>query len=432
LRAGVRSEHEALLHVSHLRRLDNCLVHRYRSRYRSRYHIASPANQSDTVPQSPVRAEATPSVPRERQHRVTIKEIAQMTGVSAQTVSRVINNRPDVSPETRRAVEAVIEEHGFQPSAVARSLVQRRSQMLGVIAAGLKYFGVAQTVNGIAEAAEAAGYSIILKELGSFDLPDISPVVDFFVAHRVEGIIFAPPQMGANITHLQESLPRSTPPVVFLKAEPSPSYPTIGIDNIAAARMATEHLVRLGRTRVAHLGGPLEWREARDRRDGWLAALTDAGLRPGPVATGDWTSASGAAAFEQMLEMDPAVDALFAASDQMALGALHVANARGMRIPEQLAVVGFDGLPESAQFTPSLTTVRQPLTELGATAVRELIEVINAEAASPAGYHLLPVQLVIGESAPVPAVPAAPADPAGGAKPAGRRGSSGSKTPARS
>ena len=147
-----------------------------------------------------------------------------MTGVSTQTVSRVINNRPDVSPETRRAVEAAIAEHGFQPSAVARSLVQRRSQMLGVIVAGLKYFGVAQTVNGMAEATEAAGYSIILKELGSFDLPDIVPVVEFFVAHRVEGIIFAPPQMGANIRHLQEQLPPSTPPVIFLKAEPSERF----------------------------------------------------------------------------------------------------------------------------------------------------------------------------------------------------------------
>jgi LacI family transcriptional regulator len=346
-----------------------------------------------------------------RQHRVTIKEIAQMTGVSAQTVSRVINNRPDVSPETRAAVEAAIEEQGFQPSAVARSLVQRRSQMIGVIAAGLKYFGVAQTVNGIAEAAEAAGYSVILKELASFDLDDISPVVDFFVAHRVEGIIFAPPQMGANIQHVQESLPRFTPPVVFLKAEPSPAYPTISIDNTAAARIATEHLLALGRTRIGHLAGPLEWREARDRRDGWLAAVAAAGLRPGPMATGDWTSASGAAAFEQIIEMDPEIDALFAASDQMALGALHVANARGLRIPESLAVVGFDGLAEAAQFTPSLTTVRQPLTELGGTAVRELIAAISAEHPVPAQYLVLPTTLVIGQSAPMPVSRPAPGTP---------------------
>ena len=145
-----------------------------------------------------------------------------MTGVSTQTVSRVINNRPDVSPETRRAVEAAIEEHGFQPSAVARSLVQRRSLMIGVIAAGLKYFGVAQTVNGITEAAEAAGYSIILKELAqlrraghrSRSSTSSSPTGS-------RGSSSRRPRWAPTSAHLQEQLPRSAPPVVFLKAEPS-------------------------------------------------------------------------------------------------------------------------------------------------------------------------------------------------------------------
>jgi DNA-binding LacI/PurR family transcriptional regulator len=385
---------------------DSAAGDRYRSRYRSRYHIdATPFPVRNVT--RPARIESR--VPR--QHRVTIKEIARMTGVSTQTVSRVINNRPDVSPETRRSVEAAIAEHGFQPSAVARSLVQRRSQMLGVIAAGLRYFGVAQTVNGVAEAAEAAGYSIILKELASFDVPDIAPVVDYFVAHRVEGIIFAPPQMGANIRRLQEHLPRSAPPVVFLKAEPSSEYTTIGIDNEAAARQATRHLASLGRRRIAHISGPLEWREARDRRDGWLAALAEAGLEPGSVAAGDWTSASGASAFARILDEDPAVDGLFAASDQMALGALHVANQRGIRIPEQLAVVGFDGLPEAAEFTPSLTTVYQPLREMGRLAVTELLAVVQADVAPPAHSVWMPTEFIPGESAPLPSSPDGVAEP---------------------
>ncbi len=337
-----------------------------------------------------------------------------MTGVSTQTVSRVINNRPDVSPETRRAVEATIAEHGFQPSAVARSLVQRRSQMLGVIVAGLKYFGVAQTVNGMAEATEAAGYSIILKELASFDAPDIVPVVEFFVAHRVEGIIFAPPQMGANIRHLQEQLPRGIPPVIFLKAEPSDRFTSIGIDNVDAARTATRHLLALGRRRVAHLAGPLEWREARDRRDGWLLALEEAGLEPGPMAVaGDWSSAGGATAFSQILDQDPDVDALFAASDQVALGALHVANARGIRIPDQLAVVGFDGIPETGQFTPSLTTMYQPLTEIGRMAVQELVASLNADHPQVARTIMIPTELRLGDSAPLPSASPASGDPAG-------------------
>jgi DNA-binding LacI/PurR family transcriptional regulator len=349
-----------------------------------------------------------------RHHRVTIKEIARMTGVSTQTVSRVINKRPDVSPQTRAAIEAAIARHGFQPSAVARSLVQQRSQMLGVIAAGLGYFGVAQTLNGIAEEAEASGYSIILKELASFDVPDIVPVVEVLLAHRVEGIIFAPPELGTNLRNVQAQLPPASPPVVFLKASAADQYMTVSIDNVLGGRQAAEHLISLGRTRIAHLSGPLEWREARDRRDGWLCALRDAGLEPGPSAAGDWSSASGVTAFEQILDQDPSVDGLFSASDQMALGALHVANERGIRIPEQLAVVGFDGLPEAAQFTPSLTSIRQPLRELGIRAVREVLATLDAETLGPEGRNLvLPTELVVRDSAPAP-VAAAPAASARG------------------
>jgi LacI family transcriptional regulator len=383
------------------------------------------AKPPGTIPGTP---EERPGL--QRQHRVTIKEIAAMTGVSTQTVSRVINKRPDVSPQTRSAVEAAIAHHGFQPSAVARSLVQRRSQMLGVIVAGLKYYGVAQTVNGMAEATEAAGYSIILKELASFDVPDIVPVVDFFVAHRVEGIIFAPPQMGANVRHLQEQLPRSTPPVIFLKAEPSDRFTSIGIDNVEAAKIATRHLIALGRRRIAHLAGPLEWREARDRRDGWLAALAEAGLEPGPMAAGDWEATSGNAAFAQILDADPDIDGLFVASDQMALGALHVANTRGIRIPDRLAVVGFDGLTEAAEFTPSLTTMYQPLKEIGRLAVQELVASLTADSGQPARSIVVPTTMLLGDSAPMPTAGAlapgvgddtAVAEGAGGAKAARRR-----------
>ena len=360
-----------------------------------------------------------------RQHRVTIKEIARETGVSVQTVSRVINKRPDVSPETRAAVEAAIAQHGFQPSAVARSLVRRRSQMIGVIAAGLRYFGVAQTLNGVAEEAEASGYSIILKELAGFDVPDIVPVVEFFLAHRVEGMIFAPPQLGANIRHVMDQLPPNGPPVVFLKAEPTTDFTTIGIDNEGAARLATQQLVALGRRRIAHVSGPLEWREARDRRDGWMAALEAAGLERGPMAESPWTSAGGAEAFARLLDDDPGIDGLFAASDQIALGALHVANARAIRIPEQLAVVGFDGLPEAAQFTPSLTTVRQPLAELGKLAVHELVAALDAETGGYAPRAIqLPVELIVGDSAPTAGV----ADGTSPARTNAKRASSGSLT----
>jgi LacI family transcriptional regulator len=338
-----------------------------------------------------------------RQHRITIKEIARMCGVSTQTVSRVINKRPDVSPETRAAVEAAIASVGFQPSAVARSLVQRRSQTIGIVVAGLKYFGVAQTLNGITEESEASGYALLLKELSSYDDAEVGRVVEFLLGHRVEGIIFVAPEMGSNIASVAAGLPASYPPIVFLKSEPSPMFSSIMIDNYGGARLATEHLLALGRRRIAHLAGPLAWREAAARREGWQDALRDAGVAAGPVAAGNWSSASGEAAFEQLLEEAPDLDGVFAANDQMALGVLHGANRRGIAIPDDLAVVGFDGLIEGAQFSPSLTTVSQPLGELGQLAVRELLGLLDEEPGHGVVRSLvLATELVVRESAPAP------------------------------
>jgi LacI family transcriptional regulator len=344
-----------------------------------------------------------------------------MCGVSTQTVSRVINKRPDVSPRTRQAVEAAIASTGFQPSEVARSLVQRRSQMLGVVAAGLRYFGVAQTLNGITEESDASGYVLLLKEISTSDAAEILSVIEFLIAHRVEGIIFAAPDVGANIPKLGEQLPAGSPPIIFLKAEPSPDFSTIAIDNCAGSREATEHLIALGRRRIAHVGGPAGWHEAKDRHDGWRGALKAAGLEPGPVRYGNWSSASGATAFEELLALDPDIDGVVAANDQMALGVLHVANQRGIAIPGDLAVVGFDGLDEAAQFTPSLTTVRQPLNELGRLAVRELLVAVDEPERTPVRALSLAPELIVRESAPA-ASQAATAPPPARPAPAAARG----------
>ena len=325
-----------------------------------------------------------------------------MCGVSTQTVSRVINKRPDVSPRTRQAVEAAIAAVGFQPSEVARSLVQRRSQMLGVVAAGLRYFGVAQTLNGITEESDASGYVLLLKELSNSDATEMLSVIEFLIAHRVEGIIFAAPDVGANIPRVREQLPAGSPPIIFLKAEPTPDFSTIAIDNYAGSRQATEHLIALGRRRIAHVGGHAGWHEAKDRHDGWRDALRDAGLEQGALRNGNWSSASGAAAFEELLVVEPDLDGVVAANDQMALGVLHIANRRGIAVPGDIAVVGFDGLDEAAQFTPSLTTVRQPLRELGKLAVRELLAAVDEPDQMTVRALTLAPELIVRESAPAP------------------------------
>jgi LacI family transcriptional regulator len=332
---------------------------------------------------------------------VTIHDIARMCGVSAQTVSRVINDRPDVSPTTRSAVLAAIASVGFRPNAVARSLAHRRSWTIGVIASGLGHFGVAETLTAITDASEASGYAVLVKEFGGVETRDVLPLIEFLVVRQVEGIICFTPQLHFDASTLAVGLPASCPPIVFVKPGETSDYTSISIDSFSGASVATRHLIALGRRRIAHLGGPAEWREAQDRRDGWLAALEEAGLPPGASVAGDWSSASGEIAFSRMLEIQPDMDGVVVGNDQMALGALLVAHRNGRRVPEDLAVIGFDGVPESAQYIPPLTTIEQPLHEQGRQAVDRLLREINGEVRSADELKvILQPRLLVRESAP--------------------------------
>lgn len=331
---------------------------------------------------------------------VTITEIAKLCGVSAQTVSRVVNNRPDVSPATRAAVERAIANSGYQPSVLARGLVRRRSETLGVVVTGLRHFGVSQILNGIAERSQAAGYGLLLREIADANAPELAPVIDRLISHQVEGIIFATPSTDWTI-HLSDEIPKNCPPAIFLKREPSPSRTTIGIDNSGGAVMAVQHLIALGRTRIAHISGPARWLEARQRHLGWERTLTDSGLAADRFAEGNWSSGSGQSAFRTLLERHPDIDAIFAGNDQMALGVLREASDRGIRIPDDVALIGFDGVPEADQFIPSLSTIAQPLIAIGSTAVDRLLrEIEGYDDAVPGADIVMPTQLVLRESAP--------------------------------
>lgn len=339
----------------------------------------------------------------QRVQKVTIKDIARICNVSTQTVSRVLNKRPDVSQSTREAVEKAIAELGYQPSALARSLVQQQSYTLGVMIAGLKYLGISQTLNGITEQCEASGYALLLKELPRFDVTNIVPIIESLIAHRVEGIIFAAPELNDNVRTVQAQLPSTCPPILFLKSRPHPLYTTVSIDNYRGARTAVEYLASLGRRRIGMISGPIEWLEARQRWQGWVDVLTEQGAPPAQAhwCAGNWSSASGEAAFARLVQTYPRMDAVFASNDQMALGVLHYAYTHGLRVPDDLAVVGFDDLSEAAQFCPALTTVRQPLRELGILAVKTLLGQIEDAASPPAGNEImLQPTLVVRASTP--------------------------------
>jgi LacI family transcriptional regulator len=281
--------------------------------------------------------------------------------------------------------------------------VQQHSYTLGLIIAGLRYIGVSQTLNGITEQCEEANYALLIKELPRFDTSHLVPVIEALIAHQVEGIIFAAPEVNGNVNSAQSRLPARCPPIIFLKSQPNPKYTTINIDNYGGARAAVEYLLSLGRRKIGLISGPLEWLEARQRRQAWEDALTDAGLAVSDRqwSSGNWSSASGEAAFAELLQKYPEMDAMFAGNDQMALGALHYANAHGVRVPEDLAVAGFDDIAEAAYFSPALTTVRQPLRELGILAVQTLLAQIEGAAQPlPGNLITLPAELVIRASTP--------------------------------
>jgi len=311
--------------------------------------------------------------------KITIYEVAREAGVSRQTVSRVINNRPDVAIETRERVLQIIDRLEYRPSAIARSLSQRRSYNFGVLTAGLKYFGPSTTLSGITGMSEELGYGLLLKELSSFDATNIKPILAWFIDHQVDGIIWAAPEVGSNRDWIKDVIDEIHVPIVFLTTHRRNDISIVTIDNYSGGTMATEHLLSLGRKHIGHIAGPLDWWESRQRHLGWQDILLSAGIKPEPYmfTEGNWSSKSGKIAFNQLLSSYSKMDAIFVGNDQMALSVLQTACEEGIRIPDDLAVIGFDNIPEAEFFCPSLTTIFQNQHELGLIAVQVLVRQVE-------------------------------------------------------
>ena len=318
---------------------------------------------------------------RQKSERTTIKEVASVAGVSTQTVSRVVNGRPDVSPETRKKVQEVIQELSYRPSTLARSLSQQRSYTLGVITFGLEYIGPSRTLNGIADKADELGYMLLMKELDNFNSDSLYKVIDSLLARQVDGILWMAPEIEKNHAWVDERIDEFPVPILFIAMQSRRGITSLSIDNYQGAVLATRHLLEGGRKRIGHISGPLGWWEAAERKRGWRETLIDAGydVLEHHCAEGNWSSASGEKAFKQLLDSFPDMDAVFVANDQMALSVLREAHCRGIQVPGQLAVVGFDNIAESAYFHPSLTTICQDLQSLGEQAVQSTVEMIQAK-----------------------------------------------------
>jgi DNA-binding LacI/PurR family transcriptional regulator len=311
--------------------------------------------------------------------KATIYDIAEKAGVSRQTVSRVLNNRQDVSEETRKRVKEIMVELNYQPNAVAQILSRQKSYLFGVVTAGLKYFGPSRTLSGITNKAEEMGYGLLLKELESFNSTNVIPLLNWFKSHQVDGIIWAAPEIEDNRQWVKDFIQVIDMPIIFLTMEEQKNVTVVTSDNFSGARKAVEHLIKNGRKNIGHICGPLSWWESRQRKNGWETALSKAGL---PVSDrmwteGNWSSKSGKVAFLDLIEKFPEMDGIFVGNDQMALSVLLASKEIGIKVPEKLSVIGFDGIADSEFYCPPLSTVSQNLDELGRIAVVELVSQIE-------------------------------------------------------
>lgn len=323
--------------------------------------------------------------------KVTIKQVAEAAGVSTMTVSRVLNQRPDVSPETRRNVQRIIDDLGYAPSAIARSLITGRTNTLGVVSTGLEFYGPSRTLVGIEQQANELGYSLLLNLVYDPEAERGEEILEALLSHQAAGILWAVPEIGRNRQWLCRQIQELDTPVVFLNMQARPCTVTVAVDNREGGRQATEHLLAQGYRRIGIITGPLTWWEARQREEGWAEALRAAGIEDldSLRAVGDWTPASGEAGLYRLIAQSPDLEAVFSCNDNMALGAMRAARSLGRRIPADLALVGFDDVPEAAYFHPPLTTVKQGLSEMGQLAVRQL----HRELKGPRESHPEPVVL---------------------------------------
>ena len=330
---------------------------------------------------------------------LTLEDIAEKAGVSRSTVSRVVNEHPNVSEKVRTRVLQVIAETGFHPNAAARTLASQRSSMIGFILGRTvssffpdPYFP--QLTQGIAQACNQNRYTLSLFLVGSREdeamiFPNVSR------KGLLDGVIV---QSGHDDDELINKLITSNIPIVVVGRPFEVENVTfLDVDNVEASRQAVAHLIGLGNTRIATIEGSANTTVSIDRRRGYEKVLAEAGLPLDEklIAAGDFSEESGYRAMEALLPHKP--DAVFAASDAMAFGAIRAARHAGLRVPEDIGFVGFDDLPSARRFEPALTTVRQPVSEMGSKAVDTLLQIIHEGAASQAAT-IVPTELVVRNS----------------------------------
>jgi LacI family transcriptional regulator len=332
-----------------------------------------------------------------RRKYVSIKEVAARAGVSFQTASKVLNGGDvRVSAETQRRILAAASELGYRPNTIARSLVQRTTATIGLVASDATDIAIAQASVAAEQEARRHGHSVLVGHLAAGGA-DGADIVRTLIERRVDGIIAAAPEVEED-TQVADLL-RKYVPAVSLQSVPGGGVPMVGSNHRDTGRLAAEHLIALGHANIGTVTGFFRRRVTRSRLHGYEDALRQAGLEAHEdlVVEADWTPKGGAAATRLLLERSPNVTAIFVHSDTMAIGVLSALHAAGRRIPHDVAVVSCDDIPFAEYLTPPLTTVRVPLAETGRAAVDLLLRAIAGEQL-PERTPLLPVQLIVRDS----------------------------------
>jgi LacI family transcriptional regulator len=324
---------------------------------------------------------------------ITILDIAREAGVSPSTVSRVLNGNVPVAADKRDAVFAVVKRLRYRPSAMAQGLVRGRSHAVGVLTQSIASPFYGELLLGIEQELSSSGYVPVIAS-GNWRTEKELAALDMLSARRVDAMIVLAGVISDE--HLRQAA-QDLPLVVVGRSVADLEQQCLRIDDRRAAEEATRHLLTLGHRRIAHIAGPDHHQDAADRRAGYTQALGSAGIPVDEqlIVTGDYTEPSGLLAIQSLLSRSVMFTAIFAANDQMAFGARLALHRNGIRVPDDVSLVGFDDQPAAAYTTPPLTTVRQPTHTIGRSAARAVIQLLEAQ---PLQLPALTTELIIRES----------------------------------
>ncbi|KQR18935.1 transcriptional regulator [Agreia sp. Leaf335] len=324
-----------------------------------------------------------------------IRLVASLAGVSHMTVSRVLNGHTNIRPATRQRVLDVISELNFTPSTAARALATHRSRQIGVVVESAVEYGPMSTIRAIEEAARDMGYSLTTATSHRGKLTPTQSV-EHLLAQGVDALCMIAPRTSSLVALRQMAI---AVPVLVIKSTADRTFLTAGVDQVLGTNLLVDHLAELGHRDILHISGPLDWSDAQSRLRAFHARIRALGLPKRPHVVGDWTADTGYE-FARALTGMPDYTAIFAANDDMALGIMHGLHDRGIAVPHDVSVVGFDDLPTSRHLRPPLTTVEQDFTALGVKALELLHSALESEVSA---RHLkIPSRLVVRESTAPP------------------------------